>query len=58
MAKKQSFGDKVKRGQQESRKMAKVIIATKKPNGQYSFQERIVAAERVGDLIAEAKSSR
>jgi hypothetical protein len=57
MAKKQSFGDKVRRGQMESRKMAKVIVATKKPNGHYSFQERIVDADRVKNVIEEAKSS-
>ena len=56
MAKKQSFGDKVRRSKAESRKMAKMIVAVKKDNGHYSFQQRMVDAESVKDEIKAARS--
>ena len=56
MAKAQSFGDKVRRAKTESRKMAKVIIAVKKDNGHYSFQQRMVDADTVKDEIKAARS--
>ncbi len=56
MAKKQSFGDKVRKKRTETRKMARLVIATKKPNGHYSFQQRIVEASEVKDAIKAARS--
>ena len=55
MAKKQSFGDKVLRQRAEARKMAKLVLATKKSNGEYSFQSKMVDAEQVQ---AELKAAR
>ena len=56
MAKKQSFGDKVRRSKAETRKMAKMIIAVKKENGHYSFQQKMVDADSVSDEIKAARS--
>jgi len=56
MAKAQSFGDKIRRSKTESRKMAKVIVAVKKENGHYSFQQRMVDAESVQDEIKASRS--
>ena len=55
MAKKQSFGDKVLRQKAEAKKMAKVIISTKKENGQYSFQQKMVEASDVQSVIKESR---
>ncbi|NND72132.1 MAG: DUF4295 family protein [Rhodothermales bacterium] len=55
MAKKQSFGDKVLRQKAEAKKMAKVIVSTKKENGQYSFQQKMVEAGDVQAVIKESK---
>ena len=56
MAKKQTFGDKVLKKRGDARKMAKVVVATRKENGHYSFQHRIVDAARVKDVIKAARS--
>ena len=56
MAKKQSFGDKVRKNREEAKKMAKIVVATKKDNGHYSFQQRIVDADSVKDEIKAARS--
>ena len=55
MAKRQSFGDKVRKRSQEVKKMAKVVIAEKKPNGQYRFREKMVPLD---DVQAEIKAAR
>ncbi len=55
MAKRQSFGDKVRQQKQEIRQMAKVVIAEKKPNGQYRFREKMVPLD---DVQAELKAAR
>ena len=55
MAKKQSFGDKVLRQKAEQRKMAKVIIASKKANGHYCFVDKMVQQE---DVAAELKAAK
>ncbi len=57
MAKKQSFGDKVLRQKAEAKKMAKVIVSTKKENGHYSFQQRMIEASDVRSFVAESKKS-
>ena len=55
MAKQQSFGDKVLKQKAEAKKMAKVVLSTKKENGHYSFQQRMVEASDVTAFIKEAK---
>ncbi len=55
MAKRQSFGDKVRKQKEEVRKMAKVVIAEKKSNGQYRFREKMV---QLDDVQAEIKAAR
>lgn len=56
MAKKsQSFADKVARHGGESRKMAKLVIAEKKPNGHFSFRTRMVPADDISSAIKKAK---
>ncbi len=56
MAKKQSFGDKVLRQKADSKKMAKVVLAEKKANGQYSFRHKMVHVDNVQDELKEAKT--
>ncbi|ACY46928.1 DUF4295 family protein [Rhodothermus marinus] len=41
--------DRVKNRQQV--KMAKIVVAEKKPNGQYRFRERIVPLEAVNQAV-------
>ena len=55
MAKKQSFGDKVLKQKAEARRMAKVVLAEKKPNGQYRFKHKMVDASSVQDEIAASR---
>ncbi len=54
MAKKQTFGEKVRKQKEERRLMAKVVVAEKKPNGQYRFREKMVA---IDDVQAELKAA-
>ncbi len=55
MAKKQSFGDKVLKQRAEARKMAKIIVATKKDNGHYCFTQKMVEQS---DVQAELKAAK
>ncbi len=55
MAKKQSFGDKVRQRRQERVVMAKVVMAQKKPNGHYRFREKIVPASEVSNVVKAAQ---
>jgi hypothetical protein len=55
MAKKQSFGDKVLRQKAESRKMARIVVAEKKENGQFRFRSKMVHQD---ELQAEIKAAR
>ena len=54
MAKKQSFGDKVRKQKAEVKQMAKLVVAEKKPNGQYTFREKMVPLD---DVQAELKAA-
>lgn len=54
MAKKQSFGEKVRKQKEERRLMAKLVVAEKKANGQYRFREKMVALD---DVQAELKAA-
>ena len=47
MAKKQTFGDKVRKRKEERTVMAKLVVAEKKANGQYRFREKMVALDNV-----------
>ncbi len=55
MAKKQSFGDKVLRQKREAKRMAKIVIAEKKENGQYRFRTKMVDANEVKSEISAAR---
>ena len=37
-------------------KMAKIVVAEKKTNGQYRFKQKMVPADRVQDELKAAKS--
>lgn len=52
MAKKQSFGEKVLAAKMAQRKMAKVIITHKSPQGSAKFKEAIVDADKINDFIS------
>ncbi|MBN4056203.1 hypothetical protein JYT20_00620 [Rhodothermus sp. AH-315-K08] len=54
MAKKQSFGDKVLRQKAEAKKMAKIVVARRNPNGHFSFRSKMVDAN---DVKAELKAA-
>ena len=56
MAKKQSFGDKVRKQKAEAKRMAQVIISEPKANGHFRFKSKMVEASQVKDEIAAAKS--
>lgn len=56
MAKKQAFGDKVRKQKEEARKMAKVVVAQKKANGQYSYRQKMVPLEALDAELAAARS--
>jgi hypothetical protein len=56
MAKKQSFGDKVKRKNLEAKRMAQIVIAEKKSNGHYRFKSRMVEVDAVKDELKAARS--
>ncbi len=55
MAKRQSFGDKVRKRKEERMVMAKLILAEKKANGHYSFRAKMVPLD---DVQAELKAAR
>ena len=57
MAKKQSFGDKVKKQRDAGRQMVKIVAAEKKENGQYRFKAKMVRQEEVQAQLAAAKSA-
>ena len=42
-----SKNQRTSRGQGEVKRMAKVVVAQKKENGQYRFRQKMVAAENV-----------
>jgi len=56
MAKKQSFGDKVKRRSLEARRMAQVVVAEKKQNGHIRFKSKMIDADSVQAEIKAARS--
>ena len=57
MAKKQSFGDKVLRSKAEAKKMARIVVAERKENGQFRFRSKMVNQDAVQEEIKAAKSA-
>lgn len=57
MAKKQTFGDKVRKQRATTKQMAKIVAAEKKPNGNYRFKEKMVDVEDVRDELNAAKQA-
>lgn len=55
MAKKQTFGDKVRKQRRTGRQMAKIVSAEKKENGHYRFKQKMVHVEDVNDELKAAK---
>lgn len=55
MAKKQSFGDKVRRQKVPSKRMAQLVISEKKANGHFRFKTKMVELSQVKDELAAAK---
>ncbi len=58
MAKKVSKNQRTDRGKNTQRKrVAKMIVAEKKPNGQYRFVQKIVELDNVQSELSAAKSA-
>lgn len=57
MAKKQSFGDKVKRQREQGRQMVKIVSAEKKSNGHYRFKQKMVHVDDVQNELKAAKEA-
>ncbi|MEM1126759.1 MAG: hypothetical protein AAGI71_08925 [Bacteroidota bacterium] len=56
MAKKVNKNQRTNRGRNANHKdMAKVVVAVKKKNGQYSFRQKMVEVGNVKDEIAAAR---
>ena len=58
MAKKVSKNQRTNRGAgQEAKQMAKIIMASKKQNGQFEFRSRMVEADNVQDELKSAQAA-
>ena len=58
MAKKVSKNQRTNRGAgQEAKQMAKIIVASKKDNGQFEFRSKMVEASTVQDELKAAKAA-
>lgn len=58
MAKKVSKNQRTNRGAgAEAKQMAKVIVASKKLNGQFEFRSKMVEASQVQDELKSAKAA-
>ncbi len=58
MAKKVSKNQRTNRGAgEEAKQMAKIIVASKKQNGQFEFRSRMVEASAVQDELKAAKAA-
>ena len=55
MAKKVSKNQRTNRGQVPQRQMAKIVMAVKKDNGQYSYRSKVVDAATVQDELKAAR---
>ena len=57
MAKKVSKNQRTNRGSQETKAMAKIIVASKKDNGQFEFRSKMVEANAVQDELKAAQAA-
>ena len=58
MAKKVSKNQRTNRGAgAEQKQMAKIVMASKKANGQFEFRTKMVEADQVNDELAAAKAA-
>jgi hypothetical protein len=57
MAKKQSFGDKVLKQKADSKKMAKIVVAERKENGQFRFRSKMIHVDTVQQEIQAARNA-
>lgn len=58
MAKKVSKNQRTNRGAgQEAKQMAKIIVASKKQNGQFEFRSKMVEASTVQDELKSAQAA-
>ena len=57
MAKKVSKNQRTNRGGQDAKQMAKIIVASKKQNGQFEFRSKMVEADAVQDELKAAQSA-
>lgn len=57
MAKKQSFGDKVLRQKAEAKKMARIVVAERKDNGQFRFRSKMVHQDTLQEEIKAARQA-
>jgi hypothetical protein len=57
MAKKVSKNQRTNRGQQPTKKMAKIVMAVKKGNGNYSFAQKMVEVDNVQAELKAAKTA-
>ncbi len=57
MAKKVSKNQRTNRGAVEAKQMAKIIVASKKQNGQFEFRSKMVEAGNVQDELKSAQAA-
>ncbi len=57
MAKKVSKNQRTNRGAVEAKQMAKIIVASKKQNGQFEFRSKMVEAGQVQDELKAAQAA-
>ena len=57
MAKKVSKNQRTNRGAVEAKQMAKIIVASKKQNGQFEFRSKMVEASNVQDELKQAQAA-
>ena len=57
MAKKVSKNQRTNRGGQDAKQMAKIIVASKKQNGQFEFRSKMVEAGTVQDELKAAQAA-
>ena len=57
MAKKVSKNQRTDRGNKNQKKVAKVVVAEKKANGQYRFVQKIVDLDNVQNELSAAKAA-
>ena len=57
MAKKVSKNQRTNRGAVDQKQMAKIIVASKKQNGEFEFRSRMVEASQVQDELKASKAA-